>query len=55
MLANTSSLRTKVEAMLETKIFDLNNLTSLVILIKFNWFISIKLSVCVIVLTIEEI
>jgi len=36
MLAKTFDLRTKVKTMLKTKIFNLDNLASLVILIKFN-------------------
>jgi len=36
MLAKTSNLRIEVEAILETKTFDLNNLANLVILIKFD-------------------
>jgi len=55
MLANTSNLQTKVETILETKTFNLNNLASLIILVKFDWFISIKLSMYVIVLAIEEV
>jgi len=41
--------------MLKTKTFDLSNLSNLVILVRFNWFIDIKLSIYIIVLTIEEI
>jgi len=36
MLVEIFNLQTKVEAMLETKTFDLNNLTSLAILVEFN-------------------
>jgi len=36
MLANFFNLQIEVEAMLKTKTFNLNNLTSLVILVKFN-------------------
>jgi len=55
MLAETSNLRTKVKAILKTKTFNLSNLANLVILVKFNWFISIKLYIYIIVLTIEEV
>jgi len=36
MLAKTFNLRTKVEVVLKTKIFNLSNLANLIILIKFN-------------------
>jgi len=55
MLIETSKSRTKIEAMLETKTFNLSNSINLVILIEFNWYTNIKLSIYVIVLTIKEV